>query len=132
MHGDFGYFSDHIVNASKKYYVILSLLFKTMLTHSCVCTSGLLLSTVIPIPKDKNKSLSDSKYYRGIALSSILGKLFYIISPKNKEKLFNTSELQFAFKPNQSTHHYTFVLNEVVQYYVNNNSNVHAMLSDCS
>ena len=56
--GDLGYFSDHIVNASKKYYVILSLLFKTMLTHSCV-PSGLLVSTVIPIPKNKSKSLSD-------------------------------------------------------------------------
>ena len=53
--GDLGYFSDHIVNASKKYYGILSLLFKTRLTHSCV-PSRLLLSTVIPIPKNKNKS----------------------------------------------------------------------------
>ena len=57
---------------------MLSLLFKTMLTHSCV-PSGLLLSMVIPIPKNKNKSLSDSGNYRGIALSSILGKLFDII-----------------------------------------------------
>ena len=129
--GDLGYFSDHIVNASKKYYVFLSLLFKTMLSHSCV-PSGLLLSTVTPIPKNKNKSLCNSNNYRGIALSNILGKLFDIILLKNNEELFNTSELQFGFKSNHSTHHCTFVLNEVVQYYVNNNSNVYVVLLDCS
>ena len=83
--GDLGYVSYHIVTASKKYYLILSLLFKTILTHSCV-PSGLLLSTVIPIPKHKNKSLGDSDNYRGIALSSILGKLFDIILLKNNKE----------------------------------------------
>ena len=82
-----------------------------MLTHSCV-PSGLLLSMVIPIPKNKNKSLNDSDNYTGIALSSILGKLFDIILLKNNRELFNTSE--FVFKPNHSTHHCTFVLNEIV------------------
>ena len=102
-----------------------------MLTHSCV-PRGLLLPTVIPIPKNKNKSLSDSDNYRGIALSSILGKQFDIILLKNNKELFNASKLQFGFKPNHSTHHCTYVLNEIVQYYANNNSNVHVMLLDCS
>ena len=42
-----------------------------MLSHG-VAPSGLLLSTMVPVPKDKR---GDSSNYRAIAISSILGKL---------------------------------------------------------
>ena len=46
-----------------------------MLSHG-VAPTGLLLSTMVPVPKDKRGSKSDSNNYRAIAISSILGKLF--------------------------------------------------------
>ena len=49
-----------------------------MLTHG-VAPAGLLLSTLVPIPKNKRGNKSDSRNYRQIAISSLLGKLFDII-----------------------------------------------------
>ena len=49
----------------------------------------------------------------------------------SNEQLF-TSDMQFAFKKNHSTSHCTFVLNEVIQYYLNKSTNVHAIFLDAS
>ena len=55
-----------------------------MLYHGFV-PNGMMSGTIIPIPKNKLKSLNDSNNYRGIALNSILRKLFdNIIVHKNK------------------------------------------------
>ena len=56
-----------------------------MLTHG-VAPSGLLLSTstMIPVPKDKRASKSDSNNYRAIAISSISGKIFDSIVMKEQ------------------------------------------------
>ena len=45
-----------------------------MVSHG-VAPSGLLLSTMVPVPKGKRGNKSDSSNYRAIAISSILGKL---------------------------------------------------------
>ena len=55
--------------------VYISLLFTCMLTHG-MPPSGLLLSTIVPIHKNKRGNLSDSSNYIAIALSSLLCKLF--------------------------------------------------------
>ena len=46
-----GFKSDHIINGSKKLFLYLSLLFRTMIVHG-YNPSDLLLSTIISIPKD--------------------------------------------------------------------------------
>ena len=54
-----------------------------MSTHG-VAPSGLLLSTMIPVQKDKRASKCDSNNYRAIAISSILGKIFDLIVMKEQ------------------------------------------------
>ena len=61
-------FSDHFINGTDRFFTLISLLFTCMLTHG-VAPSGLLLSTMIPVPKDKRASKSDSNNYRAIAIS---------------------------------------------------------------
>ena len=56
-----------------KVYILL--LFTCMLTHG-MPQSGLLFSTIVPIPKNKSDNLSDSSNYRVIALNNLLCKLF--------------------------------------------------------
>ncbi len=90
----------------------------------------LLLSTLIPIPK--KKSLNSSDNYRAIALSSILGKLLDKILLVKCQETFTTSMYQYGFKKSHSTNHCTFVVNEVIQYYKNHNSNVLVTLLDAS
>ena len=96
-----------------------------MLSHGCV-PNDFLLSTLVPIPKNKRKSINKSENYRAIALSSILGKLLdniLLVNCSQHGQVFETSELQYQF---------TFVVNEVIQHYTNNNSNVYLTLIDAS
>ena len=72
----------------------------------------MLTGVIIPIPKNKRKSIHDSSNYRG----SIFGKLVDDIILKNNSELFKCCNLQFGFRGNHSTAQCTFVLEEVVQY----------------
>ena len=51
-------------------HVHLCQLCNSMLIHGMSPSSSVLSSTLVPIPKDKRKSLSVSDNYRAIALSS--------------------------------------------------------------
>ena len=57
--GHKGFNSNHLINGSNRMNVLLSLLFKAMLTHGHYPTE-LLKSTIISIPKDTTASLSTS------------------------------------------------------------------------
>ena len=87
-------FSDHFINGTDRFFTLISLLFTCMLTHG-VAPSGLLLSTMIPVPKDKRASKSDSNNYRAIAISSILGEIFDSIVMKEQYASLITDDLQF-------------------------------------
>ena len=68
-----------------------------MLIHG-VAPGGLLLSTLVPIPKNKRGSKTDSNNYRAIAISSLLGKLFDLIVLSEQAPCLKTDSLQFGFK----------------------------------
>ena len=95
-------FSDHFINGTLQFFTLISLLFTSMLSHG-VAPTGLLLSTVVPVSKDKRGSKSDSNNYRAIAISSILGKLFDSFIIKDQHLSLITDDLQFGFKENSST-----------------------------
>ena len=82
-----------------------------------ISPESMILGTMIPIPKDKKKSLCSSSNYRAIALSSNFSKILdWIILIKEKNSLC-TSELQFGFKKGLSTTQCTFCMLEVIDYY---------------
>jgi len=73
----------------------IALLFSAMTVHGIVF-DDLLVSSIIPIPKAKNINCTESTYYRGIALSSIFGKILdRIILSRYADKLI-TSQYQFG------------------------------------
>ena len=77
--------------------------------HSC---------TLVPIPEGKNVNISDSSNYRGIALSSVFGKLYDVVFLDKFSNSLCTSELQFGFKAKHSTSMCTMVLKETLASYV--------------
>ena len=82
--------------------------------------------TIIPIglPKKRNSDASDSANYRGIALSSVFGKIFdNVVLIRYNDKLIS-SETQFGFKAKYSTNHCTLVLTETIAYYTCHQSTV--------
>ena len=125
------FFTDHLIHGNDRLHVMLSLLLSNMITHNIV-PDDLLESALIPIPKDKRKSLNDSKNYRAIAMGSILLKLLDLCILNRHRHTLNTSDLQFGFKKDHSTNQCSFVVREVIQYYNNKNTDVHVMLLDAS
>ena len=79
-------------------------------------------STIVSIPKSKNVNLTDSSNYRGIALSSIFGKIVDLVVLSRYGDRLCTSE--------RSTNICTMVLKEAIAYYVNNGSSVFCTLLD--
>ena len=124
-------FSDHLINGTPNLNVHLSLLFTGMLRHD-FSPSQFCMSKLIPIPKSRKKSLNDSSNYRAIAMSNILGKLLDKVILANHNMALKSSDLQLGFKSESSTTACTFVLDEVVNYYNRNGSDVHDVLLDAS
>jgi hypothetical protein len=97
-----------------------------------LASQALLYSTIVSIPKSKRKSVNNYDNYRGIALSSSIGKLFDSVILNTWWDILASSGLQFGYKPGHSTTHCTFVVKGTIQYYTNNDSTVFAMLLDAS
>ena len=125
--GSEGLFSDHFINVTRKLYVFLSILFTVFLCHG-FSPDSMIWSAMIPIPKDKKKSLCSSSNYRAIALSKILD---WIILIKEQHSLCS-SELQFGFKKGLSTTQCTFSMLEIIDYYIFNKSSVNLLMLDAS
>lgn len=129
--GNRGLYTDHLKNAPRILSVHLGHLFNSCLVHGFSPTAfG--ESVLVPIPKSKLKSRNDLSNYRSIALSSILNKVLDKIFIEKCKAGFSTSHYQFGFKQRHSTAQCSFVVNEVVQHYVNSGSTVYACLLDAS
>ena len=82
--------------------------------------------------KSNKQSVNDSNNYRAIALSSVIGKILdHIILMKNVNTLCS-NDLQFGFKSGHSTSQCTFVLQEIIDLYLRNDSAVYLILLDAS
>ena len=85
-----------------------------------------------PIPKNKLKSLNNSKNYRAISLNSVYSKLFDYILLNFIMDDIASSDLQYAYKANFSTSMCSFLVIETIDYYRSKGSNVYAVLLDAS
>ena len=107
-----------------------------MLIHG-TAPGGLLLSKLVPIPKNKRGNKSDSSNYRATAISSLLGKIFDLIVSRvmfqcEQCKSLQADNLQFGFKQNLSTVICTTLLMETIEYYTENGSDCYLILLDAS
>ena len=114
-----------------KLNVYLSFLLSSIMQHGYT-PEQMSRSTIIPIPKNCRKSLNDSENYRGIALSSPIGKLFDCILMNAFTEELKSSDFQFGYKENSSTTKCTFVVNEIINYYNTNGSDVYVILLDAT
>ena len=62
------------INMSHRFLIILTFVLNSLIAHNII-PHEMLSGTIVPIPKNKRKSLNDSSNYRSITLSSIVGKL---------------------------------------------------------
>ena len=90
--------------------------------YYCFTPKSFCISTMIPIPKGSNKDTSDIRNYRGIALSSLLSKIFDSCIISMKTVVFKSDDLQFAYKKSCST---IQCVSTVIDYYKNIGSHVY-------
>ena len=115
----YSFSSDCIKNGPDTLYQHLSSALQSFLVHGHV-TLFLLLATLVPIIKDKLGSISSSKNYRSIAMSSLILKLLdWIILLLFGDSL-GVDQLQFAYQPGASTTMCTWTAVETISYYLRN------------
>jgi len=100
--GNFVLYSNHFLNGCNELALHISLLFSAMLVHG-YAAGDMSSCTLISIPKGKNAYVTDSGNYRGIALSSVFGKVFDLIFLNKFRDCLLTSTQQFGFKAKHST-----------------------------
>ena len=123
--------SDNFIYGPENLYIILSFLYTMMLSHNFI-HENLNVTTLIPIPKDKKKSLANSSNYRAIGPSGVLLKVLDYIILEYFENIFSTEDQQFAYKESYSPTMCSFLVTETIQYYTNSNSSIYAISLDFS
>ena len=123
--------SSNLIFGSELLYERLSVIFNSCLSHG-VSTLKFNKSIIIPIPKDKRKSLNNSNNYRAISICTMISKLFEYVILELAPQLKSSNNLQFGFKDKHSTVLCSYLLNQTVEYYNNAESNVFSLFLDAS
>jgi len=84
----------------------------------------------MPTPKGHNVNKSHSANFRGIASSSIIGKIVDNIILDRHHVQLMSCDRQFGFKPKSSTNLCSMVLKETITYYVQNQNSVYCSFLD--
>ena len=123
--------SDHLINGTPLLFEKLAQLFSAMIAHG-FAPESFLLATLLPIVKNARKSTNSSSNYRGITLSSIMGKILDRIILKRHQETLSSSDLQYGFKRAHSTLQCTLVIDEVAKYFLKNDGDMYVMMLDAS
>ena len=126
-----GLISNHVIYATDLFYYKFAQVATAVLVHGHH-PRNVLISAICSIPKDSRGSLCCDQNYRGIALSSSLGKILDLLMlTRNNDELI-TSDRQFAFKSHLGTTMCSLVVKETIQYYLNNGSGVASCFLDAT
>ena len=123
--------SDNLIHSTDILHAHLALLFSTMLKHGC-SPDGMLMGTMVPLPKGKFNDLGNSKNFRALTISSILGKILDNIILINEQDNLFTNDLQFSFKKGSSTTMCTMMVHETISYFNNKGSKVYSLVLDAT
>ena len=123
--------SENFIYSTDIFHGHLSLLFSAMLRHGC-SPEGMLIGTMVPLPKGRFNDLSNSKNFRALTISSLLGKILDNVILNIEFDNLVTNDLQFSFKAKSSTTMCTTMIRETISYFVNKGSNVYGLVLDAT
>ena len=121
--------TDCIKNAPVILYEKLAELFRMSIIHGYISPS-LMISTLIPLVKDKLGDITSSNNYRSIALSSIILKIFDWVILLLYDDGLKTDELQFGFQEKTSTNMCSWMVLETIDHFTNNGSEIFICVMD--
>ena len=123
--------SDCLKAAPEIFYDQLAAVFRSSLYHGHI-SHDLLVCALSPIVKDPNGDISSSKNYRGIAISSLILKIFDNCLLLLFGHLLSNDVLQFGFQKGCSTVQCTWAVQETISHYLRKGSDVFCCLLDFS
>ena len=123
--------SDCLKAAPGIFYEKLAQVFRCCLSHGYI-SLDLLVCALSPIVKDANGDISSSKNYRGIAISSLILKVFDNCILLLFGNLLANDDLQFGFQKGCSTVQCTWAVQETISHYLRAGSEVYCCLLDFS
>ena len=126
-----GFTSDALINGPQLLFDLLASVFRSWIYHGTV-TKSLLVCAFLPLLKNALKDPADPGSYRAIAGSSLILKLFEKVILVIWGSLLESDSLQFGFKANTSTTQCSWLVQEVIGYYLKNGSHPIITVLDCS
>jgi len=91
-----GLSTNHLKHATPELFVHISCSFSGTVLHGSV-PNDFLSCTAVPIPKGRNVNFTDSTNYRGISLSSVLGKVFDLPRPREGDGVLFSRDFFLSF-----------------------------------
>ena len=89
--------SEHIKFGSNNIPVLLSLLFTMIFIHGYL-PEGFMLSSIVPLVKNKPGDITSKDNYRPVAINSVISKLFEIVILNRYSHFLLNNNNQFGFK----------------------------------
>ena len=123
--------SDYLIHGPPILFELLSFCLQSYINHGHV-SDILLISTMVPLVKDKLGDLTSSNNYRSIAISSLIMKIYDIAIITVFQDSLKLDDLQFGYQSEVSTSMCTFIAIETISYFQKNNSDVYTCLMDMS
>lgn len=123
--------SDFFINSPGILHKLLSMILRSYIVHSHV-SDFLLISSLVPIIKDKLASVTNSSNYRSIAISSLILKIFDWVIIIGFKDFLNFDDIQFGYQAKVSTSMCTWLAVETISYFCQNGSDVFTCLMDMS
>ena len=123
--------SDSVIHGTNMLFEYITCLFNSMLRHG-ISPDEFLVSILIPIPKGHRVDTGNSSNYRGVALSSIYGKILDNIILSVQQEELKTSDLQFGYKSESSTIMCSTMVIETIQYFTACHSPIYVLYMDAS
>ena len=131
-HGPDGISPEAVKHGGILLAVYLKLLFNMFLAHSYLPES-MIMTTLVPLLKNKSGDMADVNNYRAIALSNATSKIIENIILERFQSVDQESDpCQFGFRKDHSTTLACSVLKNVIDYYRLNGSHVFACFLDMS
>ena len=123
--------SDLLINGPPALMKHLTNMFRMFMVHGRVATF-LLVCTLVPLVKDNLADLANSDNYRGIAIGSLVIKLFDWVVLLLEGPNLSVDQLQFSYQKAASTTMCTWAVSAVIEHYNNQGREVFGCAADIS
>ena len=116
--------AEHLLYADESLCFFLSKLFNMCIVH------GYIPNSCLNTCKNKNGNMSDTLYYRPVAVATVVSKLLEHFILSSISPFLGSTDDRFGFEAGQRTDQCTFLLKQTVSYFATHGSSLHAMFLD--